>query len=77
MSTKAGMTWKQALSKHRSAKKQVYKYKRNFSRRTDIKKKRFPKRPGTSHIRSGAASRVWYLEEGSRARKTLWGGTKR
>lgn len=42
MSTKAGMTWKQALSKHRSAKKQVYKYKWNFSRRTDIKKKKVP-----------------------------------
>ena len=40
MSTKAGMTWKQALSKHRSAKKQVYKYKWNFSRRTDVKKKK-------------------------------------
>ena len=38
MSRKAGMTWKQALSKHRSAKKQVYKYKCHFSRRTDVKK---------------------------------------
>ena len=77
MSRKAGMTWKQALSKHRSAKKQVYKYKCHFSRRTDVKKKWFPRRPGTSHIHSGATSRVWYLKEGSRARKDTVGWNKK
>lgn len=76
MSRKAGMTWKQALSKHRSAKKQVYKYKCHFSRRTDVKNM-VPQEAGYQSYSSGAASRVWYLKEGSRARKDTVGWNKK
>ena len=77
MNRKAGIARRQALSKHRSAKKQVYKCKWHFTRRVVVKKKKGPPGgwvPVISVVGLLAEFGTWRREVGPG--KTLWGGTQ-